>query len=373
MSSALEPHGAQETSTSISMLSTEEENVPAARSEGQALPNANHDGPELLPFPPQSDSTLLPPRFISKQARPGNGNEKPPGVMPSGRSASQNRAIPSIQGAEYEKVGESGVSKMYKFLLYETASRFYLVGSDVMDRKFRILKIDRTAECGHLNIAEDDIVYTKEKMNETLKTVDDGNKSSGGLKLKSSTWGLLGFMKFTGDYYMLLITKRSQVAVLGGHYIYQIDGTELISLAPTSSTRSKPDHHPEEARFVSILHNLDLSRSFYFSYSYDITHTLQYNICRGRRTLLRDPPSPPNESFNDMFIWNHHLLEPAARALKKTYDWCLPIIHGFADQASKESLRLNDGATDLPRSALNLWANGIHYHYCQAIPFFRRC
>ena len=375
MSSAVELPAARGRTASIPILSTGDESTLADRAEGQALPKVNNEASELLHSPSKPDSTLLPPPFISKQAGTGTGDGKPPVATHSGRSASQTRMSLSMRAAEYEKVGESGVSKMYKFLLYETASRFYLVGSDVMDRKFRILKIDRTAGCGHLSIAEDDIVYTKEKMNETLKTVDEGNKSSGGLKLKSSTWGLLGFMKFTGDYYMLLITKRSQIAVVGGHYIYQIDGTELVSLAPTSPTRSKPNHHPEEARFVSILHNLDLSRSFYFSYSYDMTHTLQYNICRERGALLQDPPSCRTSSFNDMFIWNHHLLEPAARVLRNMYDWCLPIIHGFADQASKASfyLRFGHNAANLPPSALNLWSNGLRYNHCKAISVLRWC
>ncbi|MCJ1385355.1 phosphatidylinositol-3,5-bisphosphate 5-phosphatase [Xylographa soralifera] len=250
------------------------------------------------------------------------------------RSPSLNSIMLRNRGAQYDKVGEDDISKMYKFSFYETASRFFLVGADVLDRKFRILKIDRTADSEDLNLAEDDNVYTKKEMNQLLNAVDEGNKSSGGLKLRSTTWGLLGFIRFTGDYYMLLITKRSQVAVVGGHYIYQVDGTELVSLSTPSSTRFKSDRHPDEARFVAILSNLDLSRSFYFSYSYDITHTLQHNISRERMSLLQGHPKPVSMSFNGMFIWNQHLLEPAARVLKNVYNWCLPIMHGFVDQAS---------------------------------------
>ena len=233
----------------------------------------------------------------------------------------------------YEQAGQRNILKMHKFHLYETASRFYLVGSDVTDRQCRVLKIDRTADCGTLSIAADAILYSKKEMNELLNTVDDGNKSSGGLKLKASTFGLLGFIRFTGDYYMLLITKRSQIAMIGGHAIYQIDGTELVSLTPTSSARSKPEQHPEEARFINILNNLDLSRHFYFSYSYDITHTLQYNICREKKALLKEAPAQSTRHFNEMFMWNHHLLQPAISVIENVYEWCLPIMHGFVDQA----------------------------------------
>ncbi|KZF23226.1 hypothetical protein L228DRAFT_245965 [Xylona heveae TC161] len=245
--------------------------------------------------------------------------------------------IPNLQrnrGAAYEKVGEEGVWKMHKFSLYETASRYYVVGGDLMDRRFRILKIDRTADSGDLSITEDEIVYTKKEMNQLLNAIDDGNKASGGMNLKSSTWGLLGFIRFTGVYYMLLITKRSQVAMIGGHYVYQVDGTELVPLTTASASRLRPDKNPEEARFLGILNNLDLSRSFYFSYSYDITRTLQHNMVREREALAAGLSQPKSPDYNAMFVWNHYLLEPAMAALKNTYDWCLPIIHGFVDQAT---------------------------------------
>ena len=249
------------------------------------------------------------------------------------RSTSPTTGAPRSKSAGYQKVGEEGVCKMHKFSLYETASRFFLVGGDLTDRKFRILKIDRSAEVDELNIAEDDIVYSKKEMNALLNAVDDGNKSSGGLKLRCSTWGLLGFIRFTGAYYMLIITKRSQVAIIGGHYVYQVDGTDLITLAPSNMSRFK-NLDLEEGRFVSILNNLDLSRSFYFSYSYDITRTLQNNVVREREELQHPHANNDADYHNSMFVWNHHLLRPACAAMRKTYDWCLPIVHGFVDQAT---------------------------------------
>jgi len=115
-----------------------------------------------------------------------------------------------------------GVRRMHKFTLYETATRFYIVGSDLLDSRFRILKIDRTAEIGDLSITEDEVVYTREETARLLATIEDGNISTGGLKQKCPFWGLLGFIRFTGPYYMLLITKRSIVAMIGGHYVYQV-------------------------------------------------------------------------------------------------------------------------------------------------------
>ncbi|OBT59198.1 hypothetical protein VE04_00322 [Pseudogymnoascus sp. 24MN13] len=260
--------------------------------------------------------------------------------QPAISGSSQSSAGPSIdqkrgKGGVHKKASDQGGCKMHKFTVYETATRYYIVGADIMDQRFRILKIDRNSDVGNLSVAEDDMVYTKKEMSELLSAVGDGNKSTGGMKLKCSTWGLLGFVRFTGTYYMLLITKRSQVAMIGGHYVYQIDGTELVPLVTSQNSRFKPDsRNAEETRFLGILNNLDLSRSFYFSYSYDITHTLQHNILKERAAMTQNLPRPYPPEYNDMFVWNNYLLRPATVALKNTYDWCLPIIHGYMDQAA---------------------------------------
>ncbi|KAI9893150.1 MAG: phosphatidylinositol-3,5-bisphosphate 5-phosphatase [Vezdaea aestivalis] len=209
-----------------------------------------------------------------------------------------------------------------------------LLGNDIADLRFRILKIDRTSDSGELNISQDDTIYSKAEMNHLLNTVDDGNRGAGGLRLRCTMWGLLGFIRFTGAFYMLLVTKRNSVAMIGGHYIYQIDGTELISLTSSSSSRFKLDRNPEETRFVGILNNLDLTKSFYFSYSYDVTRTLQHNILRERKGLSPQSKIKIGEDFNEMFVWNDYLLEPVLKTLNNPYDWCLRIVHGYVDQAS---------------------------------------
>lgn len=257
------------------------------------------------------------------------------GTKPVKRSRWAAGAKATRQGASRQRTALGRPNcKMFRFSVYETVARFYVVGSDLTDDQFRVLKIDRTADSGDLSLAEDASVYTKKEISQLISTIDEGNKSSGGLHLRCTTWGLLGFIRFTGPYYMLLITKRSQVAMIGGHYVYQVDGTELIPLTMPSTSRFKSDQHPEEARFLTTLHNLDLSRSFYFSYSYDVTRTLQCNLIRTRQGRHGEDSDLRTRGFNDMFVWNHHLLRPALETLKNACDWCLPIIHGSVDQAS---------------------------------------
>ena len=59
---------------------------------------------------------------------------------------------------------------------------------------------------------------------------------------------------------MILITKRSIVALLGGHYIYHCEETEII---PISFTH-KVEKPAEEQRLMNIFKQVDLSKNFYF-------------------------------------------------------------------------------------------------------------
>ncbi|EQB78438.1 SAC domain-containing protein 3 isoform 1-like protein [Camelus ferus] len=160
------------------------------------------------------------------------------------------------------------ISSVQKLVLYETRARYFLVGSNHAETKYRVLKIDRT-EPKDLVIIDDRHVYTQQEVRELLGRLDLGNrtkmgqKGSSGLFRAVSAFGVVGFVRFLEGYYIVLITKRRKMADIGGHAIYKIEDTNMIYI-PNDSVRVT---HPDEA-----------------SYSYDLSHSLQYNL-----TVLRMP------------------------------------------------------------------------------------
>lgn len=88
-----------------------------------------------------------------------------------------------------------------------------------------------------------------------------------------------GFIRFLEGYYIILVTKRRKIAVIGSHSIYKIEDTSMIYIP---SDISKPQH-PDEQRYLKMFQAVDLSTNFYYSYSYDITHTLQMNMAPPRQ------------------------------------------------------------------------------------------
>lgn len=215
---------------------------------------------------------------------------------------------------------------LQRFTVYNSISTMYIVGSNAKETLFRILEIQRDKDNDIVDIIEEkNYFYTRKDMVELLNSLDE--LIEGGIHKIAQGYGLLGLIKFTADYYLCIVTKCSQVAIIGGHYVYHMDDTRLI---PLDINYRRPEKYSDEEKLLSIFKYLDLGKTFYFSYGYDITNSLQTNLCR----LKQD--HQPQFAFNDRFVWNRTLLEPIIRHHwgATTYEWFQPIIHGFIDQAS---------------------------------------
>ncbi|GAA5980202.1 hypothetical protein JCM11641_005504 [Rhodosporidiobolus odoratus] len=243
-----------------------------------------------------------------------------------------------------------------KLRLYETKMKLYIIGSNEAETRYRVLKVDRVApsrpatasvndekpvgqevhdeEAEELSILEDPTTYTHHEIQELVTTLKAGN--GGAIKVTprevkrnitdhTHFYGLIGFVRLTSSYRLVLVTDRQKVAFLGGHYIWHSEGTLLYSITPTSLTTYATDDYKQEAAFSSV----HLSKAFYFSYTYNLSHTLQNNLLRGRQRL----------PLNDKFVWNWHLLNPIRQALTPDSPWILPLMHGFVDQAKIEVWR----------------------------------
>lgn len=224
-----------------------------------------------------------------------------------------------------------------KYTIYVTTLRMYIVGSNTRETVFRILEIDLTST-EKLIVMEDNVYFTRNEIMEVLNGIEDS--SEGGLVKKLTAVGLLGFIRFTKCYYLLVVKKRREVAVLGSHEIYHIEDTQLISV---TNNPKEVEKSPLETRYIQTFQNIDLNKTFYFSYSYDLTNNLQTNMLRNKRQSLHmngDTELSYVFDFNERFIWNGALLEPIFQTFDKVYDWFQPIIHGFVDQVKNSVFQI---------------------------------
>lgn len=156
-----------------------------------------------------------------------------------------------------------------------------MIGRDKSRTLWRVLKIDRL-ESSELNICEDATAYSESECSELLRRINEGNKSTGGLKFVINCYGIIGmycelvhsrarlcypkivqplqscmihfyfagFIKFLGPYYMLLITKRRRIGAICGHTIYAVTKSEMIALPHSFVHTNMANSKNENRSFV---------------------------------------------------------------------------------------------------------------------------
>ncbi|KAF3772323.1 Phosphoinositide phosphatase [Nymphaea thermarum] len=237
-------------------------------------------------------------------------------------------------------------------VLFLDEFRFYLIGSDRLKMFFRVLKIDRS-EPSELNVSEDPVVYSPLEIKNLLQRISEGNRATGGLTfvakvygiagrlycvssiwpelaiynlflvfLGSSSWRISGCIKFLESYYLILVTKRRQIGCVCGHAIYSIEESQLITV-PHSSIQTDTAHSKTELRYKKLFSSVDLTKDFFYSYTYPIMRSLQKNVL-----AIGEEGMP----YDNMFVWNAYLTK-AIRDQCNSTRWTIALVHGHFKQS----------------------------------------
>lgn len=228
------------------------------------------------------------------------------------------------------------INTLQKLTVYETYHSFYIIGSNLAGTYYRVLKIDRTCDIDKLEFSEDLHEYDREEIDELLIMIKNANNGISTIK-SYKAFGLVGFIRFLEGYYMILITKQIPVAILGYHIIYTIADAIIIYIPYEDKTQQK-EPNLDEQRYLKLFQTIDLRQNFYFSYTYDLTHTLQYNLTEFKfnnleNILLTDDSlnigylTKPDYKY----VWNDFLLRPVRDRIN--YQWQINLIHGFLSQS----------------------------------------
>lgn len=81
-----------------------------------------------------------------------------------------------------------------------------------------------------------------------------------------------------------------------------------------------------EQRYLGLYQFIDLTKDFFFSYTYDLTRTLQHNMVRTHPVAK----SKMNSTYKSMYAWNENLtrdMQPAFGGMP-TRIWALVLVHG---------------------------------------------
>ncbi|KAJ0237344.1 SAC domain-containing protein [Hirschfeldia incana] len=209
---------------------------------------------------------------------------------------------------------------LHNFTLYRTQTNYYLIGRDKKQTFWRVLKIDRT-DPTELNLFEDPTRYTHDEIIQLKRWLSRGNEKYGGLRTETTCYGIIGFVKFLGPYYMLVIKKRKKVGEICGHSVYGVAESQMIMIPNSPNEMTRADSS-SELRYNKLLNMVNLSNNFYFSYTYHLMYSLQKNISETERGKIH---------YETMFVWNKYLTHGIRRKLQNTV-WTVALVYGFFQQ-----------------------------------------
>lgn len=205
-------------------------------------------------------------------------------------------------------------------------------GSKLHDKKEGDVPAEEVAE---EVVEEEEVVMEEDSVDESnvakrnrFLTATSTN-TRGGLRLRLRAHGVMGFIRFTRGYYAVVITQCEKVGRIGPHTVYGVRDTAFVPLFNSSSQVGL--FKSDEQRYREIFQTLDLSRDIYFSYTYDLSQTLQHNMTTGTTRRQQD------QNTSNEFVWNAHLLKPFFSCrhnsdLSQLQKWVMPVIHGYYGQ-----------------------------------------
>ncbi|CRL04071.1 CLUMA_CG017184, isoform A [Clunio marinus] len=134
--------------------------------------------------------------------------------------------------------------------------------------------------------------------------------------------GVLGSIKLISGTHLVIATHRVPVGFINNQVIWRLAGVDLIPYIPSTLHLNENQKHEDETYLAMVRSVLD-TPYLYFSYSYDITHTLQRLHSMSPEFLKMSLL----ERADSRFVWNGNLLKAFQKPELRQY--CLPLVMGF--------------------------------------------
>jgi hypothetical protein len=234
--------------------------------------------------------------------------------------------------------------------IFELKHKIVIVATDRLQHEFwRIMSIDRSLP-RQLLIDEDPNEYTPEQCRQQVdRLLAEGG---GTTKKPLIAYGILGFIRLVESYHMAIIERQRPVGRLLGHEIFALDNMSFLQVF---SGKMSDEAKKNEAKYIKYLSDSHLASPCFFSYTYDLSSTLQSNM--GGCPCSPSSPQTQTGTFaeetcsnassgsgeftggegwagsREMFSWNEHLLNGGGffRRLRNK-QWAVRLISGYFEQ-----------------------------------------
>lgn len=141
-------------------------------------------------------------------------------------------------------------------------------------------------------------------------------------------FGILGTIHLVAGNYLIVITKKMKVGEFFSHVIWKATDFDILSYKKTMLHLTDIQLQDNKT-FLAMLNSVLSVDGFYFSTTYDLTHTLQ----RLSNTSPEFQEMSLLERADQRFVWNGHLLRELS-AQPEVHRFALPVLHGFINMHS---------------------------------------
>ncbi|XDA86661.1 hypothetical protein R6Z07F_016398 [Ovis aries] len=136
-------------------------------------------------------------------------------------------------------------------------------------------------------------------------------------------FGILGTIHLVAGNYLIVITKKKKIGEFFNHVIWKATDFDVLSYKKTMLHLTDIQLQDNKTFLAMMNHVLSMD-GFYFSTTYDLTHTLQ----RLSNTSPEFQEMSLLERADQRFVWNGHLLRELS-AQPEVHRFALPVLHGF--------------------------------------------
>ena len=166
-----------------------------------------------------------------------------------------------------------------KIKIEENDSYFFLLGTYNIGKKISFLRIKKL-KFNRNNYKENYEYKLKDILEEFDNDKNDEKKNAKDISLKNvkEINCLFGFIKFNMGYYAIFSCDSEIVGKIARNIIFRVDKLIYFPLFEFDEEFRLSHEYIQEAKYINLVNTITYDKQIYFSYSYDLSKTLQRNF-----------------------------------------------------------------------------------------------
>ena len=148
--------------------------------------------------------------------------------------------------------------------------------------------------------------------------------------------GIIGLVELVSGPYLVVVKRRMKLGDLthANHPVYELAEADVLPYCRTVNHLTRGQQQENES-FLTMINQMLCTPSFYFSYTTDLTRSMQskesfspsdFGLFGGESIL--EFVTRLYTQWEERFVWNRFLLEPFLSRGAEFLRYCIPLIHG---------------------------------------------